>query len=90
MAYILRIWTEEVGVLDENQDEFRVGRWTAHLEQICMRLHDEAELYVYESSGTECRTHVTTLLDIMKIVLTSQQTDHMEYAKKIWNKRGKH
>ena len=57
---------EAVGVLDENQDGFRIGRSTADAAQICVRLHEEAGLYVNESNSTEPWTAVATLLDIKK------------------------
>ena len=55
-----------MGVLDENQDGFRIGRSTADAAQICVRLHEEAWLYVNESNSTEPWTPVATLLDIKK------------------------
>ena len=55
-----------MGVLDENQDGFRVGRSTADATQICVRLHEEAGLYVNEGNSTEDWTPVATLLDIKK------------------------
>ena len=66
MASRLREWAEAVGVLDENQDGFRVGRLTADATQICIRLHEEAGLYVNESNNMEDWTPVATLLDIKK------------------------
>ena len=48
MASRLEIWAEAVGVLDENQDCFKIGRTTANAAQICVRLHEEAGLYVNE------------------------------------------
>ena len=51
MASRLREWAEAVGVLDENQDGFRAGRSTADATQICIRLHEEAGLYVNESNS---------------------------------------
>ena len=66
MASRLRTWAEAVGVLDENQDGFRIGRSTADEAQICVRLHEEAGLYVNESNSAEPRTPVATLLDIKK------------------------
>ena len=55
-----------MGVLDENQDGFRIGRSTADASQICVRLHEEAGLYVNESNSREPWTPVVTLLDIRK------------------------
>ena len=52
MASRLKIWAEAVVVLDENQDGFRIGRSTADVAQICVRLHEEARLYVNESNST--------------------------------------
>ena len=66
MASRLRTWAEAVGVLDENQDGFRIGRSTADAAEICVRLHEEAGLYINESNSTEPWTPVTTLLDIEK------------------------
>ena len=66
MAPRLRIWAKAVGVLDENQDSFRIRRSTADAAQICVRLHEEAGLYVNESNRTEPQTPVATLLDIKK------------------------
>ena len=63
MASRLRIWAEAVRVLDENQDGFRS---TADAAQICVRLHEEAGLYVNESNSTEPWKPVATLLDIKK------------------------
>jgi len=66
MASRLRIWAEAVGVLNENQDGFRIGRSTADAVQICVRLHEEAGLYVNESNSAEPWTPVATFLDIKK------------------------
>ena len=66
MASSLRTWAEAVEVLYENQDGFRIGRSTADAAQICVRLHEEAGLYVNESNSTEPWTPVATLLDIKK------------------------
>ena len=66
MASRLRIWAEKIGVMDENQDGFRVGRSPADVAHICMRLHEEAGLYVIESNIEEAWTPVATLLDIKK------------------------
>ena len=49
MVSRFRTWAEKIGVLGENQDGFRVGSSTADAAQICMRLHEEAGLYVNES-----------------------------------------
>ena len=53
-------------MLGENQDVFRIGRSTADAAQICVRLHEEAGLYVNESNSTEPWIPVATLLDIKK------------------------
>ena len=66
MASRLREWAEAVGVLDENQDGVQVGRSTADATQICVRLHEEAGLYVNESNSMEDWTPIATLLDIKK------------------------
>ena len=55
-----------MGVLYENQDGFRIGRSTADAAQICVRLHEEAWLYVIGSNSTEPWTPVATLLDVKK------------------------
>ena len=62
MASRLRIWAEKIGVIDEHQDRIRVGRSTADVVQICMRLQEEAGLYVNESNSEEAWTPVATLL----------------------------
>ena len=66
MASRPRQWAEAVGVPGENQDGFRVGRSTADATQICIRLHEEAGLYVNEKNSMEEWTPVATLLDIKK------------------------
>ena len=64
IASRLRIQAEAVGVIDDNQDGFQVGSLTADAVQICMRLHEEAGLYVNESNSMEAWTPMATLLDI--------------------------
>ena len=66
MALRLRTWAEAVGGLDENHDGFRIGRSTADAVQICVRLQEEAGLYVNESNSAEPWTPVATLLDSKK------------------------
>ena len=43
VACRLRVWAEEMGLMDDNQAGFRSGRSTADATQVMMRLQEDAE-----------------------------------------------
>ena len=62
MASRIRDWSEEINLLDENQQRFRAGRLTADATQILVRLHEEL---INENIQSE-NSIKAILLDIQK------------------------
>ena len=61
----MRIWAEEIGALDENQNGFRCGRSTCDSTQILIRVEEETRKVLGPSENPEGRPGAV-LLDITK------------------------
>ena len=62
MASRIRNWSEEINLLDENQQEFRAERSTADATQILVKMHEEL-INENNQSGNSIKA---ILLDIQK------------------------
>ena len=71
MANRLRIWAEKLGLLDDNQAGFRVGRSTADVTQVMNRIHEDVS-DLYKRAGQQGENieeddrPMATLLDLRK------------------------
>ena len=55
MATRLKLWAEDMGVLDDNQAGFRSGRSTADATQIMVRIQEDVHLPATTTSSNRCQ-----------------------------------
>ena len=66
LASRIRLWAEEIGALDENQNGFRKNRSTADATQTIIRIDEETSRVLGRSNRPDPRRPGAVLLDIKK------------------------
>ena len=62
----IRVWAEEIEILDENQNGFREGRSTCDATQMILKIDEEVRRVFGKCRKEDERTPSATLLDVTK------------------------